>query len=262
MTKMLTLFGKEPKDMKWEELHRERRCQKFLILQMKAIAKRCRKAAEEGVETRKAYNIFRQDKADFCDLYIQNLEALVTELDYWLERRAKPKRVNNSRWKGYVKKDNARRRQNYLNDNNMRDQINKQAEREGNFVHWDKDKFLLIANDRGYQTEELVTTVVSRELNMSRTRARILLDNGRFTWGQILVLGGLFEMTPKEFCDTFLAGYFVDTHGDYRANYENIAKAELLKRAIKPIAKPDPTFEEIYVDSDGRPLGEEEWWDD
>lgn len=259
---MLTLFGKEPKDMKWEELSRERRCQKFLILQMKAIAKRCRKAAEDGVETRKSYNIFRQDKADFCDLYIQNLEALVTELEYWLERRAKPKRVNNSRWKGYVKKENARRRQNRINDNTIRDQINKQAEREGNFVHWDKDKFLLIANDRGYQTEELVTTVVSRELNMTRTRAKILLDNGRFTWGQILVLGGFFEMTPKEFCDTFLAGYFVDTHGDYRANYENIEKAELLKRAIKPIAKPDPTFEEIYVDSDGRPLGEDtEWFD-
>lgn len=271
MVKMLTLFGKDPKEMNWEELSRERRCQQFLLTFIKPIAKRCKAKAEEGVPSRKAYEVFRQDKADFCVIYIKGLEAFIAELDYWMDRRAKPKEIRNSIWTRNVKRENARRRQTYLNDNFTK--FAQERMDDGLYVSWDKDKFDLIANDRGYQTDEMLLSAVAEELHMSRTNARLAIQGGRFTWGQVLCLGAMMEMTPKEFCDTFLSGYFVDRYGDYRAEYDNLDKTALLKRAVRSApkpqepkpkkVKPDPVLEEIYVDSDGRPLGEDtEWFDD
>ena len=80
------------------------------------------------------------------------------------------------------------------------------------------------------------------------------MGSGAMPWG-------ILQMTPKEFCDTFLAGYFTEQFGDYRADYENLRKDELLKRAIK--SNPMLAYEEevIEIGADGSPIDEEEWFD-
>ena len=93
---------------------------------------------------------------------------------------------------------------------------------------------MLIASDRGYQTEGALIADITKELVLDRTSAKLLVDKGRFTWGQVLCLGAMLDMTPKEFCDTFLADYFVETHGEYRAAFDNMDKYTLLKNAIRP----------------------------
>lgn len=271
-TKMLTLFGKDISKMNHAELKRERLVQADLLTRLKVRSKECSKALDKKYERSGPFAIRREDKDVFYKSYINHVEALIKEIDYWLDRRwesAKDRTWYNT--KAQIQAENARRRQNCWNDNLKR--WSQAKAQDGLYVSWDKDKFDLIANDRGYQTEEMVLSAVAEELRMSRTNARLAIQGGRFTWGQVLCLGAMLEMTPKEFCDTFLSGYFVDRYGEYRAEYDNLDKNILLKRAVKsePIPqepkpkehKPDPVFEEIYVDSDGRPLGEDtEWFDD
>ena len=133
----------------------------------------------------------------------------------------------------------------------------KSLKRDTFAVSWDKEKFLLIAKDRGYQTEIALIHDVGDELNLGRAKAEAILDSGRFTWGQVLCLGAMMQMTPREFCDTFLSGYFIEHNDDeYRADYKNIERLALLKTAIKPIE-----YEEVEVGSDGKPIDEEVWFD-
>lgn len=73
---------------------------------------------------------------------------------------------------------------------------------------WDYNKLRLIAQDRGYYTDMSIYAAVSDEMDMSINGAKKLLETGRMSWGQILIIGALFEMTPLEFCDVFLSGYF------------------------------------------------------
>lgn len=258
-TKMLTLFGKDIDKMRWKELERERRCQKMMLTNAKKLLQRSQRVAEKYPNSK-----IHPDKIAFFSMYVEHLEALITEIDYWMDRRREPKsnyRKGHRQWQ--IEEQNARRIQNLINDNSIRTAIVKSTDVFS--VLWDKDKFGEIASDRGFQTPEIITSVVAEELNLDRTRARMLLKSGRFTWGQVLVLGAFMQMTPREFCDTFLSGYFTEQYGDYRANYEQLDAPQLLRRPIKPA---DPaveiaTFEEIQVDSDGRPLGEDtEWFDD
>lgn len=258
MVKMLTLFGKDLKKMSYNELKRELKCQKRLMSQI-------RKARGEELHLGgEKMSQIRQDKVAFYDIYLNHLQAFVDDIEFYMDRRIEP--VSNrspGRPQYLIREENKKRRQKQLNDNYLAWQDEKN---EGFGVMWDRDRFLLIAEDRGYQTEESVTFAVAEMLNFTAERAKQLLKSGRFTWGQVLVLGSEFEMTPKEFCDTFLAGYFINDHGEYRADYEHIRKDLLLRRAMKAErkARADRTpFEEIYVDVDGRPLGEEDvWFDD
>lgn len=77
--------------------------------------------------------------------------------------------------------------------------------------HWSKQTLLKIASDRGYRTEQAVVYVLSSELGCAMATAKRILETGRMTWGQVMVIGALFEMTPREFCDTFMQGYFKET---------------------------------------------------
>ena len=131
--------------------------------------------------------------------------------------------------------------------------LSRAIERDSLYVSWDKERFLLIAADRGYQTENALVADIAKELVLDRSAVRLLMDKGRFTWGQVLILGEMFDMSPKEFCDTFLAGYFVEHNGNYRASYANMNKWDLLKNAIRP--------DVIEVGADGRPIDEEEWFE-
>lgn len=272
MTKMLTLFGKDIDKLKYNELKRERQVQSFLLAKLREALHKCKKLRKkEYVRDAEKYAVKREDKVAFLEMYIKHTEALIEEIDYWMARRIEPgSNRSSAHTKKEIRAENAKRRQLYLNDNNVK--WNFERTQEGLYVSWDKEKFDSVARDRGYQTDEMVLSTVAEELRLSRTNAKLAIQNGRFTWGQVLCLGALMQMTPKEFCDIFLSGYFVERYGEYRAEYDNLDKAQLLKRAIKsaPVQqkpepqtpKPDPAFEEIYVDADGRPLGEEDEWFD
>lgn len=90
---------------------------------------------------------------------------------------------------------------------------------------WNRDTLNKIAFDRGYYTTQALTHEIANELQISYTATAKALKSGKFTFGQILIIGALLEMTPAEFCDTFLYGYFRDItngYGAYRATVTDI----------------------------------------
>lgn len=269
MNTMLTLFGRDLKELNFKQLERERRCQKYILTAVKQgrymlqrlVNKRV--AKEENGEKKVTSKAIAEDKLTMCDIYITHLEALIREIEYWMSKRAEPlDNRNGSKTRTQIKALNAERRKNVIRENARLYRWQQSIEGDGLLISWDRDKFIHIAEDRGYQTEEMLIYDVGQELKLDRARAEAILQNGRFTWGQVLCLGAMMQMTPKEFCDTFLAGYFID-HGDdeYRADYENVKREELLRRAVKP-QQTLPPLERIEVGSDGRPLDEEIWFDE
>lgn len=89
-------------------------------------------------------------------------------------------------------------------------------------VYWDVDKLRQIAKDKGYYTEVALMAAIADTLNLTIASTRGLIESGKLSWGQCIILGSLFQMTPKEFCDVFLSGYFKEmADGVYRAYVEN-----------------------------------------
>ena len=254
MVQMLTLFGRDLKELKYNDLKRELRAQKFILLSIKHLF---------TIQSRKWGAVktqLQEDKETIFGIYTEHLEAFITEIEYVMAHRSEPlenHKNNHRRPKAQIRRENAEKRKATLREGDDIWQFKKQLKQDGMLVSWDKERFILIAQDRGYQTEELIVQEIGKELNLSLARAKLIMDKGRFTWGQVLCLGAMLQMTPKEFCDTFLAGYFVDHFGEYRADYENLCKEELLKRAVKPQL---PPMEEVVVGADGKPLDEEIWF--
>lgn len=96
---------------------------------------------------------------------------------------------------------------------------------------WSFDTLKHIARDRGYFTEEGLTYHLSQELELSYAETQKALKSGQLTFGQVLLIGSFFDMTPREFCDTFLRDYFKDSYGGYTASIED--KRALLSKPIK-----------------------------
>ena len=282
---LITLTGQDVDKMSGTDVRRELLAQKYFLKEMEKAAVRAERNAEE--KDTPAWH----DKALLFRNYLAAHKGFVAVLE-----RAAKARMNDfdekvrSNWQAYNRREKQRKERDNalaLERNRKRDML-KQINSEGITLAWDIDKFKLIARDRGYQTDEAIIYAIGEEVGLDRIRAKTLYETGRFTWGQVMCLGAMFEMTPKEFCDTFLSGYFVDTFGDYRASYNNIDKKELLRppvrqyqisrdRKAKEEAKrkaeeeerrkrieawtlmPEP--EVIEVNSDGSSV-DEEWWDD
>lgn len=272
MVKMLTVFGDVSK-MRYNDLRAERRAQKFLLRVINTALKAERaknetahKALAKADEGRNRFSAELSDhKVALLEAYADSLEALIKDIDYQMSRKSEPEsnaesyHGNPRKTKRAIREENARKRKMVTQQASLEAHARKSMEYDGLLVSWDKDRFLLVAEDNGYQTESALIYAVAKELNLNRARAEALINRGRFTWGQVLCLGAMLGMTPKEFCDVFLAGYFVDRYGEYVADYENLCKEELLRKAIKP---PKDIFEEmerVEVGADGRPLDEEEW---
>lgn len=89
-------------------------------------------------------------------------------------------------------------------------------------ITWDIERLMLIARDRGYFTDVAVTAVIAESLRITVHGAKKMLESGKLTWSQCIIIGSVFEMTPKEFCDTFLSGYFTEVaDGVFRAHIED-----------------------------------------
>ena len=258
MVKMLTLFGVDLKELNYNDLQRELAVQKFILLAIKSFMR-----IELNTRSkRKTVTQLSTDKEAMTDIYTEHLEAFITEIEYVLSHRLEP--VSNAHTKKSptrIRRQNNEKIKGIVNEGGRIYRLKKSMDKDGLLVSWDKERFMLIAQDRGYQTEETVIQHIGRELNLDLPKTKLLMTKGRFTWGQVLCLGAMLEMTPKEFCDTFLAGYFVDHYGEYRADYENLCKEELLKSAVKPQYELPP-MEEVEVGADGAPLDEEIWFDE
>lgn len=265
---MLTLFGKDIDKLSFEELKRERSAQKYIRKKIKTwlVTERYNNekytlTEEQRIEERnkvqadyesgkitqhqwlgrlsaieKRSTNQRYDRVVLLENYLKNLDAFIADLDFFIERRAEPiTKASRHNTKTSIRIRNAKARKNAINDNAKVYQWKQYLERDSFCVSWDREKFLLIARDRGYQTESAVIQGVGEAINLDRVRSRLIIENGRFTWGQVLCLGAMLQMTPKEFCDTFLSGYFTESFGEYRADYDNINQAELLRTPIRPM---------------------------
>lgn len=73
---------------------------------------------------------------------------------------------------------------------------------------WDKEKFKKVAESRGVHTDAVLYAMIAEELMTSVGHARAIVSNGKMTWGEIILIAALFEMTPAEFCDCFLSEVF------------------------------------------------------
>ena len=226
-TRMITLFCKDVPDMDKGELEAELRAQKWL---RHIIKKAYDNTAHEGEGKKPSW--IRDNKLEFCELYLTNIEALIAEIEFYIPRRAHED-LRHSKGKR-KKEESAQRAKAQGMDKDTRIRLMQQFAREGINLQWNKELFMLVGKDRGYQTEEALIYAVQEELGLTRTKAKILVDKGRFTWGQVLCVGAMLEMTPKEFCDVFMSGYFVEYMGEYYASHQNIDKSALLTRRVLP----------------------------
>lgn len=123
---------------------------------------------------------------------------------------------------------------------------------------WNKDAFYAVAEDRGYKVREVLLNDVAKVWDVSPRTADRILKKGNFTWGQVLLLGHMFEMTPREFAECFMRGYFEEiSEGKFRAWGD---RKELI---YKPKKKDEyvPPMEIIYVDESGEEVTEIEYFD-
>ena len=259
MTKMLTLFGEDIGKLPYNDLKRERAMQVYLLKMLKKKLDREHYFKEQRVRDTQRGN----DKISFLGIYIVHLESFIRDLDYWMNRKFEPEenyRLGSKR-KWQIREANQLKRKENIAENARLYKWEKTAERDGFLVSWDKERFLSIAADRGYQTEEALIQDVGKELNLDKARAERVIQNGRFTWGQVLCLGAMLQITPKEFCDTFLNGYFIDRYGEFRADYDNISREELLRTPVRPMPMATEELDIVEVGADGKPLDEEIWFD-
>lgn len=211
------------------QLEDELRCQKWLY---RMIQKAHSKLVIYDQRSPKVSWV-RLNKIDFCEVYMKQLQGFMAEIEYFINKQSYPKDFNRIMYNRAKHKD-AEGRKRVLLEKNAKGTDKEAAIKEGINLQWDKEKFLLVAKDRGYRTEEAVTYAVKEELDVNYEKAKVMVNGGRFTWGQVMLLGAKFEMTPKEFCDIFMAGYFLEEYGEYRASYKNIDRSALLKRRILP----------------------------
>lgn len=86
--------------------------------------------------------------------------------------------------------------------------------------NWNTEILKKIAYDRGFYSDRSFIYNISQQLHLSYSATRKLLKSGAFTGGQMLIIADYLEMTPREFCDTFLHDLFRDVvpgYGYYRA---------------------------------------------
>ena len=107
----------------------------------------------------------------------------------------------------------------------------KNIDGSASILDWDRKRLDTIARTRGFRTKEGVDYVVANELGITMRSATRIVNNGKMTWGQCILIGAMFEMTPKEFCDVFMYNYFKETpNGDFVAQISEEDKQRILFR--------------------------------
>lgn len=82
---------------------------------------------------------------------------------------------------------------------------------------FNEDSLLSICKDRGFYRTRDVYDSLGKVIGIEPASMRAKVREGKFTLEQTTWIAGALEMTPKEYCDTFLNGLFVETaSGTYR----------------------------------------------
>lgn len=68
-----------------------------------------------------------------------------------------------------------------------------------------------IAEDRGYTTVRAIADALKDSFGISRRRVIMKITEGHLTKEQCEVIGSFFEMTPKEYYECFMHGFFRQT---------------------------------------------------
>lgn len=235
---MLTFWDCPLENLSYEDLTVELKLQKYVRNQLKSRWYCLNKESKE-----KRFSRIREDKIEFLELYVKQLDGFINEIEdlmnHKTNRKIKDSSLRAKDIRNRAGKANARKRW-----------LQQTSELDGTGISWDKQKFMTLARDRGYMTEEGVIYAVGKEIGFDRQSTRLLLKTGKFTWGQVLCIGVLFQMNPREFCDIFLSGYFIDYFGEYIASYRNIDKSHLLKKAVLYRGEPINAEEDDNDDAD------------
>ena len=110
-------------------------------------------------------------------------------------------------------------------------------------VTWDMDTLMAVARDRGYFTEVAVTATIAEALGITISGASALITSGKLSWSQCIIIGAVLEMTPKEFCDVFLNGYFREVaDGVFKAQVDDIEALLDAPYRAKPKGNEDNEF--------------------
>ena len=119
-------------------------------------------------------------------------------------------------------------------------------------VTWDVEKLMQVARDRGYFTGIALITVIAEALNISVGGAKMLLSSGKLSWSQCIIIGAVLEVTPKEFCDIFLSGYFKEVaDGVFKAQVDDIEALLDAPYRAKPRREEAQEDEETQTPMDG-----------
>ena len=240
-----TYFGKDPDKMNTEEIQteliiqrtlastyrREAHRQEYKNEKTRARLQELRERGEDEAGVRRAENaLYRgEQRLDFMRACELNAREFISSLSEARKKAPKPKRERGYNPRKRSTKPKAKRCT--ALDNLERRSLYK-IRKVPRTDYWNRDTFNLIARDRGYFTELAIINDVARVLDLPLKATKKLLKTGQFTWEQVLMLGELLEMEPREFCDTFLrdyfqeignTGYFVATDKRYferRTNYD------------------------------------------
>lgn len=113
---------------------------------------------------------------------------------------------------------------------------------------WDKKTFMLVAADRGYPSELSVIYAVAKKFNLAGSTVREMFSTGRISVERMLILGTMFEMTPREFCGCFLNNYFrEDEQGHFVATLDN---EELMLNPLPRTVHTKKEWESFFKDGE------------
>lgn len=192
------------------------------------------KHRKKNYKTKMTYIKKTEAEIEFCQIHENHARAMIAMIDEDLLTRTKPiKRSKPKSVSPYRKypEELARSRRRFMErrytertvERNRMVRWQNKIESLGMGTLWDREKFMLICSDRGYVTNETVYVLIAEALQIQIKQVPILFDKGALTWGQVLTLGAELHMNPKEFCDTFLSGYFVEiTDGVFEASEDNL----------------------------------------
>lgn len=238
MQEWLRYYGNK-KGLKVEELKHELMLQRYVRRMLDKEIGRAKKELAKGF-SRISSEQQREIRIEYFTMLYKIVDGVIRDIEEKLGRKKTSGRCDN-----YAKLWN--KAKNYYPRINRIEPIE---------TVWNYDAFLTIAEDRGYKVKEALFNDISKELNIPYTHVEKLMRNGRFTWGQVLLLGMMLEMTPREFAETFMRGYFEEiSEGQFRAwGDKEQFEYRPLPRKEKPTIDEPP--EVILVDGDGEPIAE------
>ena len=80
---------------------------------------------------------------------------------------------------------------------------------------FDAETLYTIAKDQGFYSRESLIVELSHALEMSCNATKEAIKSGKFTYGQVLIIGSTLQMTPTAFAETFLHNYFIEIGKDF-----------------------------------------------